>query len=54
LGKLQQEMNALGLGELATGIGRGLALDRDGDYRKTKQAYDALAFAMGRKVPSGK
>ena len=54
LEKLQKEMNALGLGELATGIGRGLALDRDGDYQKTKRAYDALAFGIGRKVPSGK
>ena len=54
LEKLQNEMNALGIGELATGIGRGFALDRDGDYRKTKQAYDALAFGTGRKVPSGK
>lgn len=54
LEKLQNEMNALGLGEIATGIGRGFALDRDGDYRKTKQAYDALAFGKGQKVPSGK
>lgn len=33
-------------------IGRGLALDRDGDYLKTKQAYDAMVFGMGIKVPS--
>lgn len=54
LKKLQNEMNTLGIGEVATGIGRGFALDRDGDYRKTKQAYDALAFGKGQKVPSGK
>ena len=54
LSKLQNEMNALGIGQLATGIGRGLALDRDGDYGKTKQAYDALVFGIGRKIPSGK
>jgi len=54
LERLQNEMDLLGIGELASGIGRGWALDRDGDYRKTKQAYDALAFGIGRKVPSGK
>jgi 2,3-bisphosphoglycerate-independent phosphoglycerate mutase len=52
LEKLQNEMNTLGIGEIATGIGRGLALDRDGDYLKTKQAYDAMVFGMGIKVPS--
>ena len=54
LEKLQNEMNALGIGKIATGIGRGFALDRDGDYRKTKQAYDALAFGKGQKIPSGR
>jgi len=54
LEKLQREMTALGVGELASGIGRGLALDRDGDYRKTKQAYDALACGIGIKVPSAR
>ena len=52
LEKLQDEMNVLGIGQIASGIGRGLALDRDGDYLKTKQAYDALAFGTGIKVPN--
>ncbi len=52
LEKLQDEMNALGIGKIASGIGRGLALDRDGDYLKTKQAYDAMAFGTGIKVPN--
>ncbi len=46
-------MNRLGIGNIASGIGRGLALDRDGDYQKTKQAYDVLVFGIGRKVPIG-
>lgn len=46
----QNEMNTLGIGQIASGIGRGYALDRDGDYRKTKQAYDALVFGIGKKV----
>jgi 2,3-bisphosphoglycerate-independent phosphoglycerate mutase len=50
LEKLQDEMNVLGLGQIASGIGRGLALDRDGDYLKTKLAYDAMAFGKGIKV----
>ncbi len=53
LGKLQNEMNALGIGQIATGIGRGMALDRDGDYLKTKQAYDAMVLGTGIKVPRG-
>jgi 2,3-bisphosphoglycerate-independent phosphoglycerate mutase len=51
LKRLEKEMNELGIGEIASGMGRGLALDRDGDYQKTKQAYDALVFGTGRKVP---
>ena len=53
LEKLQDEMNVLGIGQIASGIGRGLALDRDGDYLKTKLAYDAMAFGTGLRVPSG-
>ncbi len=53
LKRLEKEMNDLGIGEIASGMGRGLALDRDGDYQKTKQAYDALVFGIGRKVPIG-
>ena len=48
--RLQDEMNKLGIGEIATGIGRGIALDRNGDYQKTQQAYNALVFGKGRKV----
>lgn len=52
LEKLQNEMNSLSIGEFATGIGRGFALDRDGNYRKTQHAYNALVFGKGRKVIS--
>mgnify|MGYP001825297829 FL=1 len=48
--KIQNEMNKLGIGKFATGIGRGFALDRNGNYRKTQQAYNALVFGKGRKV----
>ncbi|MBT8373927.1 MAG: phosphoglycerate mutase (2,3-diphosphoglycerate-independent) [Deltaproteobacteria bacterium] len=48
--KIQNEMNKLGIGKFATGIGRGFALDRNGNYRKTQKAYNALVFGKGRKV----
>jgi hypothetical protein len=31
-------------------MGRGIALDRGGNYNKTKRAYDALVFGAGKKV----
>jgi 2,3-bisphosphoglycerate-independent phosphoglycerate mutase len=52
LRKLAQDMGAIGIGEIVTGIGRGFALDRDGDYQKTKLAYDAFVFGRGKSVPN--
>jgi 2,3-bisphosphoglycerate-independent phosphoglycerate mutase len=46
----KQEIDSIGIGQCASGIGRGLALDRDGDYQKTKRAYDALVFGIGTQV----
>ena len=54
LEKLQNEMNSLDIGEFATGIGRGFALDRDGNYQKTQQAYNALVYGKGRKIVSSR
>ncbi|MEW6670507.1 MAG: phosphoglycerate mutase (2,3-diphosphoglycerate-independent) [Thermodesulfobacteriota bacterium] len=48
--KLEAGMNSLGIGRIASGIGRGFALDRDGDYHKTRRAYDALVYGAGIKV----
>ncbi len=50
LEKLERQMDAIGTGWIATGIGRGIALDRDGNYNKTKRAYDAMVFGVGKKV----
>jgi len=47
LEKLAREMQAVGIGEIVSGVGRGLALDRDGNYQKTRRAYDALVFGKG-------
>ena len=50
LDRLQNEIDKLGIGKIATGIGRGIALDRDGDYQKTQQAYNAMVLGEGRQV----
>ena len=52
LEKLESQMDEIGLGEIVSGVGRGIALDRDGNYAKIKRAYDALVSGAGRKVPA--
>jgi 2,3-bisphosphoglycerate-independent phosphoglycerate mutase len=47
LGKLDSEVQEIGVGQIVSGMGRGIALDRDGDYNKTRRAYDALVFGIG-------
>mgnify|MGYP000898997784 FL=1 len=46
---LDGKMPQNGLGKIVTVIGRGIALDRDGNYGKTQRAYDALVFGNGKK-----
>jgi 2,3-bisphosphoglycerate-independent phosphoglycerate mutase len=46
-----REMEAIAIGQIVSGMGRGIALDRDKNYRqKTKLAYDALVFGKGKTV----
>jgi 2,3-bisphosphoglycerate-independent phosphoglycerate mutase len=47
LEKLERQLHEIGLGQIVSGIGRGFALDRDGNYAKTKRAYDALVSGIG-------
>jgi len=47
---LETEMNSLGIGKIVSGIGRAMALDRDGDYQKTQKAYNTLVFGQGRHI----
>jgi 2,3-bisphosphoglycerate-independent phosphoglycerate mutase len=49
---LDSQMRAIGVGRIVSGMGRGIALDRDGDYAKTRRAYDALAFGVGQLWPA--
>ena len=48
LAKLESLVDEIGIGQIVTGIGRGIALDRDGNYNKTQKAYDALVYGKGR------
>ena len=47
LEKLEHQLDELGLGLIVSGMGRGIALDRDGDYDKTWRAYDSLVAGIG-------
>jgi 2,3-bisphosphoglycerate-independent phosphoglycerate mutase len=49
LEKLEKQVAEIGLGQVVSGIGRGYALDRDGNYAKIKRAYDAFVSGIGKK-----
>ncbi len=53
LEKLDRQVDEIGVGQIVTGVGRGIALDRDGNYAKTKRAYDALVFGAGKQWAAG-
>ncbi len=53
LEKLERQMEQIGIGQIVTGVGRGIALDRDGNYAKTQRAYDAMVFGIGKKHQPG-
>jgi len=50
LEKFEMQIEKIGVGQIVTGVGRGIALDRDGNYSKTQSAFDALVFGKGRKA----
>jgi 2,3-bisphosphoglycerate-independent phosphoglycerate mutase len=49
LEKLDRQVEEIGVGRIVSGMGRGIALDRDGNYGKTERAYNALVSGAGRK-----
>ncbi len=51
LEKLASQMAEIGIGQIVTGVGRGMALDRDGNYDKIRRVYDALVRGLGRPCP---
>jgi 2,3-bisphosphoglycerate-independent phosphoglycerate mutase len=42
--KMAFQIQEIGVGQMVTGMGRGIALDRDGNYAKTRRAYEALVL----------
>ncbi len=42
-----EEMESKGRGLVVSGVGRGVALDRDGNWPKVKRAYDSLVLGSG-------
>ena len=47
LEKLERQIAAIGVGRVVSGVGRGLALDRMGNYAKTRRAYEAFVNGVG-------
>jgi 2,3-bisphosphoglycerate-independent phosphoglycerate mutase len=43
-----KKVATIGVGKIVSSVGRVFALDRDGDYAKTRGAYDAFVFGKGR------
>ena len=46
LDRLESQVAEIGVGQIVTGMGRGIALDRDGNYDRTERAYNALVFGQ--------
>lgn len=53
LKELNQKIESLGIGEIATVMGRFYAMDRDNRWERTKLAYEALTDGAGAKAQSG-
>ena len=47
LRELDEKLKSIGRGVIVDGVGRGVALDRDGNYAKVKRAYDAMTLGIG-------
>jgi len=49
LEKFESQIEEIGVGQIVTGMGRGIALDRDGNYAKTQRAFNAIVLGSGMK-----
>ncbi len=47
LRELEEAMRQKGIGTIVSGVGRGIALDRDRNWAKVKKAYDSLTAGAG-------
>lgn len=48
LEQLEGKMAEIGAGQIVTGVGRGIALDRDRNYARIQRVFDALVHGVGR------
>ena len=44
---LEEKLRVIGRGVIVDGVGRGIALDRDGNYGKIQKAYEAMVLGKG-------
>ena len=44
---LEERLEKLGRGRIVDGVGRGIALDRDGNYAKIQKAYECMVLGKG-------
>ncbi|MDR1765501.1 MAG: phosphoglycerate mutase (2,3-diphosphoglycerate-independent) [Lachnospiraceae bacterium] len=49
LEEFEQQIKDIGVGVISGGIGRGIALDRDGNYGRIQKAYELLVHGAGEK-----
>lgn len=54
LGQLSGKIKEIGVGRIATVMGRYYAMDRDSVWPRTKKAYNALVFSDGKRVKNFK
>ena len=47
LRELEEAMRQKGAGRIVSGVGRGIALDRDKNWAKVKKAYDSMTRGTG-------
>ena len=52
IAELEEKIKSVGVGRIATVIGRYYAMDRDNRWERTKEAYDALTLGAGVKAES--
>lgn len=45
--ELEGQMEAMGIGQIVDGVGRGIALDRDGNFQKIQKAYECMVLGGG-------
>lgn len=47
LAELEEQLKDIGAGQVVDGVGRGIALDRDGNWGKIKKAYEMMVVGVG-------